>query len=103
MMANLPPSWLMATTCHFSYPLKSENASPPGTFTVYLSCAENAAPLTAAKTTAMIAMEIAFFFMSCLLCQVDVVTLAVDHPLMKVKRSGLIAPGCVVHMPCGRP
>src|SRR6185503_7735045 len=30
--------WLVATTCQPSYPLNSENASPPGTFKVYLSC-----------------------------------------------------------------
>ena len=34
----------METTCHASYPLNSENASPFGTFTVYLSCAEIAQP-----------------------------------------------------------
>src|ERR1700692_3703503 len=30
----------METTCQASYPLNSENESPFGTFTVYLSCAE---------------------------------------------------------------
>ena len=35
---------LMEIDCHASYPLNSENASPPGTFTVYLSCAEMAKP-----------------------------------------------------------
>src|SRR5580765_6837410 len=31
---------LMEIACHASYPLKSEKERPPGTFTVYLSCAE---------------------------------------------------------------
>src|SRR5579862_9434593 len=30
----------METTCQASYPLNSENESPPGTFKVYLSCAK---------------------------------------------------------------
>src|SRR5215510_1198334 len=34
----------METTCQSSYPLKSENARPFGTCTVYLSCAEMALP-----------------------------------------------------------
>src|SRR5215469_17045177 len=38
----------METTCQASYPLNSENASPFGTFTVYLSCAEMAQPPTMA-------------------------------------------------------
>src|SRR5690348_7657355 len=43
----------MDMACHPSYPLNSENASPPGTFTVYLSCAEMATPAsTTAKITA---------------------------------------------------
>src|SRR6516164_4678334 len=33
---------VMETACHPSYPLNSENARPPGTLTVYLSCAEMA-------------------------------------------------------------
>src|SRR5580658_2276299 len=32
----------METTCQDSYPLNSENASPPGTFNVYLSWAASA-------------------------------------------------------------
>src|SRR5271154_1267486 len=32
----------METTCHTSYPLNSENESPPGTFSEYLSCAARA-------------------------------------------------------------
>src|SRR5689334_3145363 len=32
----------METTCHVSYPLNSENASPPGTFTLYLSFSSEA-------------------------------------------------------------
>ena len=37
-----------------SYPLNSENASPPGTFTVYLSCAEMAKPPKTASHTVAI-------------------------------------------------
>src|SRR5438552_15487999 len=44
----------METTCQASYPLNSENASPPGTFTVYLSCAEMARPPTTARTPVII-------------------------------------------------
>src|SRR5262249_11294146 len=33
---------LMEMACQDSYPLNSENASPPGTFTLYLSCADMA-------------------------------------------------------------
>src|ERR1700742_3950055 len=40
----------MDTTCQASYPLNSENASPFGTFAVYLSCAEMAEPPTKAST-----------------------------------------------------
>src|ERR1700722_10964699 len=47
----------MATTCQPSYPLNSENASPPGTFTVYLSCEEMALPPETASTIAMIAIS----------------------------------------------
>src|SRR5215471_5786637 len=35
---------LVPIACHASYPRKSENASPPGTLRVYLSCAELAKP-----------------------------------------------------------
>src|SRR5579864_6102322 len=34
----------METSCHPSYPLNSENASPPGTFSVYLSWAARTRP-----------------------------------------------------------
>ena len=37
-----------------SYPLNSENASPPGTFTVYLSCADMAKPPETASHTVAI-------------------------------------------------
>src|SRR6266550_2014781 len=53
----------MATTCQFSYPLNSENASPPGTFTVYLSWADRARPpnaLTSAVTIAIVPMPLLF-------------------------------------------
>ena len=42
---------LMEIACHLSYPLNSENASPPGTFTLYLSCAEMARPPATASHT----------------------------------------------------
>src|SRR4030095_6654493 len=35
------------TTAQSSYPLKSENAIPPGDISAYLSCAQTAAPRTA--------------------------------------------------------
>src|SRR5262245_40509974 len=44
----------MEIACHASYPLNSENASPPGTFTVYLSCAEMAKPPNTASHTVVI-------------------------------------------------
>src|SRR5690348_938493 len=39
MAAIRGPSWLMEMTCQPSYPLNSENASPPGTVWAYLSWA----------------------------------------------------------------
>src|SRR6516164_7610233 len=42
----------METTCQASYPLNSENASPPGTVRVYLSCCANAKLPKIASTTA---------------------------------------------------
>src|SRR5438132_12048033 len=53
----------METTCQFSYPLNSENASPPGTFTVYLSWADRALPpnaLTMAVTIAIVPNPLLF-------------------------------------------
>src|SRR5213595_2529016 len=53
----------METTCQFSYPLNSEKASPPGTFTVYLSWADKAPPpnaLTSAVTIATVPMPLLF-------------------------------------------
>src|SRR2546422_3976225 len=53
----------MATTCQFSYPRNSANASPPGTFTVYLSWADRARPpnaLTSAVTIAIVPMPLLF-------------------------------------------
>src|SRR2546422_2915037 len=44
----------METVCQPSYPLNSENASPFGTFTVYLSCAARAMLPETASDTAMI-------------------------------------------------
>src|SRR5258707_10984670 len=45
---------LTETTCQASYPLNSENESPFGTFTVYLSCAEMAQLPTKASTSVII-------------------------------------------------
>src|SRR2546426_7496571 len=56
----------METTCQVSYPLNSENASPPGTFTVYLSWAawaDMALPpkaLTSAVTIAIVHRRLLF-------------------------------------------
>src|SRR3984885_3859672 len=44
----------MEPTCQASYPLNSENESPFGTFTVYLSCAEMAQLPTRASTPVII-------------------------------------------------
>src|SRR5205809_8136263 len=46
----------METTCQASYPLNSENASPPGTFTVYLSWADMALPPKALRSAGAIAI-----------------------------------------------
>src|SRR5436853_5067953 len=57
----------METTCQFSYPLNSENASPPGTFTVYLSWADRALPpnaLTMAVTIAIVPNPLLFITVS---------------------------------------
>src|SRR5262245_7124175 len=52
--------WLTEMVCQLSYPLNSENASPPGTCTVYLagpvSCAVTARPPRTASTTSETAM-----------------------------------------------
>src|SRR5438874_7464989 len=59
----------METTCQFSYPLNSENASPPGTFTVYLSWADRALPpnaLTMAVTIAIVPNPLLFITRSSL-------------------------------------
>src|SRR2546427_10923180 len=53
----------MERTCQFSYPLNSANASPPGTFTVYLSWADRARPpnaLTSAVTRAIVPKPLPF-------------------------------------------
>src|SRR5436190_21089918 len=53
----------MDTTFQLSYPLNSENASPPLTFTVYLSWAAMALPpkaLTSAVTIAIVRMSLLF-------------------------------------------
>src|SRR6266404_3499757 len=60
----------MEMACHDSYPLNSENASPPGTFTVYFSCAEMARPPTTASTPTIIAIvSILLSFIASLLYQ----------------------------------
>src|SRR5262245_55538101 len=46
----MPSFSLIAITGQPSYPLNSENASPPGTCRAYLSCAEMAAPLKTTST-----------------------------------------------------
>src|SRR5713101_7647100 len=53
----------MERSCQFSYPLNSENASPPGTFKVYLSWADTTLPpkaLTRAVTIAIVRMRLLF-------------------------------------------
>src|SRR5215470_13479848 len=55
---------LMEMACHASYPLNSENASPPGTFTVYLSWTARASPTRTERTTTPI--NIRFFIFSLL-------------------------------------
>src|SRR5437016_1821687 len=53
----------MERTCQFSYPRNSANASPPGTFTVYLSWADRALPpnaLTSAVTIAIVPKPLLF-------------------------------------------
>src|SRR5215471_12730527 len=59
------PFWLMETTCQASYPLNSENASPPGTLTVYLSCCARAKlPKTASNTATITIAGNAVLFMA---------------------------------------
>src|SRR5262245_57619325 len=48
-------------TSHDSYPLNSANASPPGTFTVYLSCATTATTLVPASHSVATPMAIMLF------------------------------------------
>src|SRR5438034_11483156 len=57
----------METTCQASYPLNSENASPPGTFTVYLSWADMALPPKALRRAVGIAIvrTVLLFITSC--------------------------------------
>src|SRR6266571_8556988 len=53
----------MDTSCQASYPLNSENASPPGTFKLYLSWANRALPpkiLTSAVMIAIVRMRLLF-------------------------------------------
>src|SRR6266705_5038873 len=61
--ASAGPSWLMDRSCQASYPLNSENASPPGTFKLYLSWANRALPpkvLTSAVMIAIVRMRLLF-------------------------------------------
>src|ERR1700712_2012664 len=53
IIANACSVLLTETDCQSSYPLNSENASPLGTVTVYLSCAAIAMLTTIASSTAM--------------------------------------------------
>src|SRR5215510_13364342 len=56
---------LTATSSQFSYPRKSENASPLGTCKVYLSCAASAMlPKTASNTTMITIGEDGFLVMA---------------------------------------
>src|SRR5215468_4126055 len=56
------------TTCQSSYPRNSENARPPGTFTVYLSWAVKARETeTARNANAIRLVRIFFVFMSIIL------------------------------------
>src|SRR5579862_9918731 len=60
---TLPGISLTETTCQDSYPLNSENASPPGTFTVYLSGAAIAKPPRTAnklETAAIVTIVLLF-------------------------------------------
>src|SRR5262249_51435450 len=55
----------METTCQASYPLNSENASPPGTLTVYLSCwAKAKLPKRASNTATITVAGNAVLFMA---------------------------------------
>src|SRR6266550_9004303 len=63
MAAIAGPSWLMDTSCQASYPLNSENASPPGTFKLYFSWANRALPpkiLTSAVMIGIVRMRLLF-------------------------------------------
>src|SRR5262249_34298216 len=55
---------LIPMACHDSYPRKSENARPPGTFTVYLSCAELAKTPKRASHTAIPIVHMLLRFMA---------------------------------------
>src|ERR1700726_718409 len=53
------------TTAQSSYPLKSENATPSGDFSAYLSCAQTAAPPSAASTAvARAILDLLLLFMA---------------------------------------
>src|SRR5262245_14519890 len=57
--------WSIATTAQSSYPLNSENASPPGTFKLYLSSANIAARArTASASIAVAIVSIVLVFMA---------------------------------------
>src|SRR5882762_6339477 len=58
--------WLKEMACHASYPLNSENASPPGTFTVYLSWAALTRHTRTERNTKPVNI---FFFISILLSE----------------------------------
>src|ERR1700730_8864509 len=62
----MPSFSLIAITGHSSYPLTSENASPFGTCTVYLSCAEIATPAakTAIDTEILRLISVLFFIVA---------------------------------------
>ena len=56
--ANLPLLSLIEMTGQSSYPLNSENASPPGTCTVYLSAEMALPPKTASPAATMVIIAV---------------------------------------------
>src|SRR4029078_969669 len=77
MTASTPSVLLTATVCQSSYPLNSENARPPGTCTVYLSCAEMALLPNAASATAAIAIAQSKAVRGARLCRSKCVPIAI--------------------------
>src|SRR5436190_7035606 len=89
---------LIAMVCHASYPLNSENASPPGTLTAYLlaaeSCADMARPPRVASQTVAIPIVSMLMRFICdsrrsvdFECDGAVVSTARRHDVRKTARS----------------